>query len=156
MVFLSILSLAVCLIPHFRWALRDALMAAIPALCAIFWTLGLLSVTNKELGLYSILVLPVVIGIAVNQAVIFIQRLYDREYASLRQVMRAGGKPGVITGFVLVLGLGCLLQVRFQPLREMTSVLLIAAIFTTVSTLILLPAILQIRESGGISGWEGE
>ncbi len=156
MVFLALLSLVICLVPHFRWALWDPLLASIPAFCAVFWTLGLMSITGSPISLYSMLVLPVVVGLSVSQSILFIQRLYDREYATLRQVVRTGGRPIIISCISLVLGLGCLLQVRFQPLREMASVLLIAVVSMAVATLILLPAILQIRHSGGLSGWEGD
>jgi predicted RND superfamily exporter protein len=156
MVVLSILSLVVCLMPHFRWRVSEVLLAMVPLACTVVWTLGLQAILGFDLGLYALLMLPVVIGIAVNQAVLFIQRLHDRHYASLRQVMRSGGRPGLVSGLALGLAMGCLAQVRFQPLQEMAIVGLIAVLFSTLSTLILVPAILQIRQEGGLLGWNPE
>ena len=150
---LSGLLLLVCLVFHFRGRFVDALMALLPVVCAVVWTFGLLHILDVRIGLYALLVFPLVIGIAMDQSVVLIQRFHDRRYASLRQVLRWGGRPNVLTVMILVIGCGCLVQVRFQALQEMAAVALVAVGVFTVATLGLVPAILQIRQEGGLRGW---
>ncbi|NQU45019.1 MMPL family transporter [bacterium] len=155
-VLFSILSIVVCLFPHFKRDRKDVFLASVPIICAVIWTLGLLAIFNVELGLYGMLTLPLVVGIAVDQAILLIQRMHDRQYASLRQVTRSAGRPGLIVSLILLLSLGTLVQVRFQPLREMSGALLIAVLFATLSALILIPSALQVRQEGGLANWQEE
>ncbi|MBN1867146.1 MMPL family transporter [Candidatus Sumerlaeota bacterium] len=152
-VVLSILSLMVCLVPHFRWRLADAMLAALPVVCAAVWTFGLLGLLHHPVSLHALLIFPLVVGVAVDQTILFIQRLYDRRYATLRQVARAGGRPNVVSVLILAIGFGSLAQVRFAALREMATVALIAVALSTLATLIVVPAILQIRQEGGLAAW---
>jgi len=94
-VLVSAAALVLCLLLHFRWRLTDAILTLLPLLCATVWTFGLLALIDFRVGLYALLIFPLVIGIGMNQATQLIQRLHDRRYATLRQVLRSGGRPVV-------------------------------------------------------------
>jgi predicted RND superfamily exporter protein len=114
-----------------------------PLAAAIVWTFGLLALLERPVGSHVLLVFPLVIGVAVDQSVLLIQRIHERCYATLRQVVRSGGRPGVVSGLTLVLGLGCLAQTRLGSLQEMAGVALLAIAFSTLAMVILVPAFLQ-------------
>jgi len=138
---------------HFRGRLVDALLALLPLTCAAIWTFGFLVQIQFSISLYSLLVFPLVIAIALDQTIIFIQRLYERRYASLRQVMRVGGRPSIVSSLSLLVGMGCLAQIPLPAFREMATVALIAITSATVCTLTLVPALLQISQEGGVLAW---
>jgi predicted exporter len=156
MVLLATLSLLICLLPHFHGRLDRTLLAMLPLACATIWTLGFLAFLRLYIGLYSLLVFPLVIALAVDQAVLLIQRLGDRRYASLRQALRSGGRPNVVSGLALLLGLGCLGQINVPALQEMVLVSAAAIACSTVSTVVLIPALLQVREEGGLAAWRAD
>ena len=152
-VFLAAISLLICLLPHFHGRLVDTFLAMLPLVCATVWVLGLLAFFRFHIGLYTLLISPLLTGIALDQSVSLIQRLRERRYASLRQVLRLGGRPNIVAALALVIGVGCLGQVDFRPLQEMALVTVVAVVFSTVTTLILVPALLQIRQEGGLAAW---
>jgi preprotein translocase subunit SecF len=138
---------------HFRTRFVDALLALLPLTCAAIWTFGFLVQFQFSIGLYSLLVFPLVIAIALDQTIVFIQRLYERRYASLRQVMRVGGRPSIVSSLSILIGMGCLAQIPLPAFREMATVALIAISSATVCTLTLVPALLQISQEGGVLAW---
>lgn len=163
-VFLSILWLLVAIVPHFHGRRRDILLCLLPLVCAGIWTLGFLfqlqqAMGQPTIGLSGLLMFPLVLALAANQSIVFIQRLHDRQYASLRQVVRAGGRPGVISMLMQALGMACLVQLPLLALREMATVALIGVVFSTIGVLVFVPALVQVRQEGGIFSWpadEGE
>ncbi|HNY28214.1 MAG TPA: MMPL family transporter [Candidatus Sumerlaeota bacterium] len=138
---------------HFRTRFVDALLALLPLTCAAIWTFGFLVQFQFRISLYSLLVFPLIIAIALDQTIIFIQRLYERRYASLRQVMRVGGRPSIVSSLSILIGMGCLAQIPLPAYREMATVALIAISSATVCTLTLVPALLQISQEGGVLAW---
>ncbi len=138
---------------HFRVRFVDALLALLPMTCAAIWTFGFLVQFHFSISLYSLLVFPLVIAIALDQTIVFIQRLYERRYASLRQVMRVGGRPSIVSSLSILIGMGCLAQIPLPAFREMATVALIAISSATVCTLTLVPALLQISQEGGVLAW---
>jgi len=138
---------------HFRTRFVDALLALLPLTCAAIWTFGFLVQFQFSIGLYSLLVFPLVIAIALDQTIVFIQRLYERRYASLRQVMRVGGRPSIVSSLSILIGMGALAQIPLPAFREMATVALIAISSATVCTLTLVPALLQISQEGGVLAW---
>lgn len=153
MVLLSGLWLIICIIPHFHGQLLDAALALLPLVCASIWTFGFLAQLKTQVGLYALLIIPLIMGITVNQAILFTQRFHDRQYSSLLCTVQTGARSAVVSSLALVIGLSGLLQVRLPALQEMATIAVIAIIFSTLCTLLLLPALLQIREEGGLSAW---
>jgi hypothetical protein len=149
----SSLWLVVGVFLHFRGRFVDALLALLPMTCAAIWTFGFLVQFQFSISLYSLLVFPLVIAIALDQTIVFIQRLYERRYASLRQVMRVGGRPSIVSSLAILIGLGCLAQIPLPAFQEMATVALIAITSATVCTLTLVPALLQISQEGGVLAW---
>jgi hypothetical protein len=163
-VFLSILWLLVVIVPHFHGRLRDIVLCLLPLVCAGIWTLGFLvqlrgTMGEPTIGLSGLLMFPLVLAVAANQSIVFIQRLHDRQHASLRQVVRMGGRPGIISMLMQALGMACLVQLPLLALREMALVGLIGVVFSTIGVLVIVPALVQVRQEGGIFSWpadEGE
>jgi hypothetical protein len=161
-VFLSILWLLVAIVPHFRGRRRDIFLCLLPLLCAGIWTLGFLVQLRQgqpTIGLSGLLMFPLVLAVAANQTIVFSQRLRDRQHASLRQVVRVGGRPGIISMLMQAVGMACLVQLPLLALREMATVALIGVVFSTISVLVFVPALVQVRQEGGIFSWpadEGE
>ncbi|HUT24785.1 MAG TPA: MMPL family transporter [Sumerlaeia bacterium] len=147
--FLAVASLLICLVPHFHGRIGESLLVMTPLTVAIVWTFGLLALLERPVGSHVLLVFPLAIGVAVDQSILLIQRVHERCYATLRQVVRSGGRPGVVSGLALVLGLGCLAQTRLGSLQEMAGVALLAIAFSTLAMVILLPAFLQVLEERG-------
>ncbi len=99
--------------------------------------------------------LPAIIAIALDQTIVgSSQRLDERATASLRQVMRVGGRPSIVSSLSILIGMGCLAQVPLPAFREMATVALASPISSaTVCTLTLVPALLQISQRGAF--WPG-
>lgn len=152
-VILTIASLLICLLPHFRWRFYQVLLASLPLVCAMVWTLGILAILQFPIGLYTLLVFPFLVGIGLNQSIFLIQRLSERRYASPRQALRSGGRAGIISALTLIITLGCLAQTGYDPLQETALVSVAAIVFSSIITLVFIPALLQIRQEGGLAAW---
>ena len=155
-VLLALFSLFVCLWPHFHGRMEDVLLAILPLTCATVWTLGLFAFFHFRIGLHALLIFPLLIAIATDQAVLLMQRLRERHYASPRQALRTGGRANVVASLSLFIALGCPAQVNVQSLREMALVAAITIAFSTITTLTLIPALLQIRQEGGLGTWPAD
>ncbi|MFW6286931.1 MAG: MMPL family transporter [Candidatus Sumerlaeota bacterium] len=152
-VMLSVFWLSICLALHFRGRLMDTLLALLPLGIAAIWAFGLLIHLDIRVGLYALLIYPIALGISTTQAILLLQRINERGYASLRQAVRVSGRSNIIGASMHVLALGCLVQINSYALREMSFMALLAIVFGTVTTMMFIPSIMEIRREGGLAAW---
>ena len=59
----------------------------------------------------------------------------------------------MIVGLAHALGFASLVQVRLGALQEAAGMALLAVVFASLATLTLVPALLEIRQEGGLAAW---
>ncbi len=152
-VMLSVGWVTICMALHFRGKIMDTMLALLPMGIAAIWAMGTLIYFEIRIGLYALLIYPLALGISTLQATLLMQRINERSYASMRQAFRVAGRSNIIGASMHLLALGCLAQVDFYALREMSFMALVAILAGTFTTMMFIPSILEIRRQGGLSAW---
>lgn len=126
----------------------DALLALSPLLTALLWATGFMYVFDIRLNLYNMIAFPTVVGMGVDNGVHVLHRYREAGVGSMRLVLRNTGMTLGATSVANMVGfLGCL-SANHPALTSISTMALIGMSCCLVTSLTLLPALLQARERG--------
>jgi hypothetical protein len=119
------------------------LLAMLPLILGYVWMLGLMKLLSIEFNFTNIIISPLLIGIGVDNGIHLIHRyLEDRK---LEATVRSTALPILTTSLTTLVVFASLFLASTPGLRMLGVSALIGIGFTTVFTLILLPAILALK-----------
>ncbi len=124
----------------FRGRLQASVLASLPVVLGSIWTLGLWSGLNRPLDLFSLAVLPIMLGIGIDDGLHVLHGAFASETGSLGAV-RAAGKALVLTTLTTCVGFGSLGLSRIPALQNGGLMIATGVMACLIATLLILPAI---------------
>jgi hypothetical protein len=119
--------------------LRDVVLAALVVIAEIALVLWLVAVFGVPLHAYDALVLPVLLGITVDEAMFLLYRARDVDDA-VRETLRQEGPPIATTALTTAAGFAGLLICDFDGLRHLGAVGALGSLAGLVVALLIVPA----------------
>lgn len=157
MILLSILIIFLVLLLHFR-RLRLAWLTFLPTVAEIIWFGGALELSGLSINFFTVLAMPLVLSLAMDNSLQLTQYYEDRKPCSMRQTMRAVGRVSVLTCGVMALVFGTLAVASYAGVRDFGFAVLIGALAVMAGSVMLQPALLQLfgRDQPLLSAIQGE
>ena len=137
----ALLAVAVVLMIDFR-RIRCAVMAMIPMALGMLQMLGLLGWLGIPLNPANLIVLPLILGIGIDDGVHVIHDFLKRPHKCY-QISNATATAIVITSATTMIGFGSMMLATHRGLRSLGQVLTLGILCCLVSTLIVLPQLLR-------------
>jgi len=129
---------------------KDVVIAALVVLCEIAAVLVLVRIAKIPLHAYDALVLPVLLGITVDEGMFLLYRAREAagEDDVIRETLRFEGPPVAATALTTSAGFAALALCRFDGLRDLGLVGAIGSAAGLVVALVLVPAGLRLSGVG--------
>ncbi|MBN2804949.1 MAG: MMPL family transporter [Deltaproteobacteria bacterium] len=105
------------LISDFR-SIKRALLVITPLLVGLLWTTGIMGLTNIKLGLYNMLMMPMLLGIGVDASVHFYHSYLENGKGSLPYVLKTAGMAVLVASVTTGVGFAGMLIVSHNGLRS--------------------------------------
>jgi hypothetical protein len=126
------------LLIHFR-RMGDTLLALIPVVLSLIWTLGLWSLFGFHMNFINIIVLPMILGIGVHAGLHLLERSREMGHRRLNLVMETTGRGLLLTALTTIVGFGSLAMAQFRGLQEI-GLLVIIGVGTNLLATLIIPA----------------
>jgi predicted RND superfamily exporter protein len=139
----------------FRHPLRG-LIAFAPLMLGALWMFGIAAFLGLRLDFFNVIILPVIVGIGVDDGVHFYYHYRDEGRGSTANVMRHVGAAIVMTSITSMIGFGGLAVTDYDGLQSIGYLAIIGIATTLVATLLVLPPILWLGEKYDIKWLVGE
>lgn len=124
-------------------SLKKTAIVILPILVGVAWMLGVMGLLGIRLSIFNMVVLPAVIGIGIDNAIHLFHRYDEEGPRSLRHVIRTTGWAVAITTLTTLLGFAGMLSAANPGLRSLGLLACIGLTACLVSSLTVLPALLQ-------------
>jgi len=144
----ALLVIAVMLLGHFRNVVC-VLLALLPMLVGIVWTLGLMALLNIAFNPANIIALPLLIGIGVSSGVHILNRFTEEKHPSL--LGKSTGKAVLVSALTTVAGFGSLMLAEHEGIASLGQVMALGTAMCVLAALTVLPAALLLLNR---SGWK--
>lgn len=120
---------------------RLALYALLPTIVGLIWAAGILGLARVELDLFALFAVVTFIGIGVDYGIHLVHRFQERGDAV--QAVAELAPVILVAAAITLLGYGTLLNSTYPPLRSIGMVSIVSALTLSVSSVLLLPALLM-------------
>jgi uncharacterized protein len=139
---LSFLMVFVLLLIDFR-SFKYTLITMVPLLSGISLMLGVMALTGIDLNFFNMIVLPVVLGIGIDDGVHFFHRFQEEGYKNVDRVLMTTGGAIVMTTLTTVAGFAGMCFAHHGGLSSIGIAADIGLITCLITTLIFFPAVLR-------------
>ncbi|MEN6625502.1 MAG: MMPL family transporter [Candidatus Sumerlaeia bacterium] len=143
MILLSFITVFVVLALHFR-RIRMTILTFLPIIAEIIWFGGAMGLAGLHIHFFTVLAMPLVLSLAMDNALQLTQYYEDRNPCSMRHTMRAVGRVSVLTCGVMALVFGTLGLATYPGVRDFGLAVLFGAMAVLAGTVMLQPALLQL------------
>lgn len=123
-----------------------ALLALTPLCFGGLWMAGVCVLMSIKIDFFNIVILPALIGIAIDDGVHFMMRYQELGRGSVRRVMREVGVAIAMTSLTSMVGFGGLAITNYAGLRSIGHIAIIALLTSLIATLCIIPPILVLAE----------
>jgi uncharacterized protein len=127
-----------------------AFVSITPLLVASLWTLGVCATIGLELDFFNIIIIPALIGIAVDDGVHFYMHYLEDGRGSLPLVLRQVGGAIIITSLTSIVGFGGLAVTNYRGLTSIGQLAIVGISAAMVATWLVLPSIIWLAERSSI------
>ncbi len=142
----ALLVIAVLVLLDFR-GLVAAGLTLVPLLVGMTWMVGAMAVLGIRLNPANIMTLPLLVGIGVAYGIYVVQRY--REDGDARVFGKSTGRAVVLSGLTTMVGFGSLMIGKHRGIFSLGVVMAIGVFACLVTSLTLLPALLEIARRRG-------
>jgi len=140
-----LVSLSVFLIVLFHFgSTARTVMAILPIALSTLWLMGTMAILGLELNFLNIIVIPMIIGLAVDDGIHLVGRYYELRRYDIHRAVEYTGRAVVLTSLTTMLAFGSLALASYRGIREMGLLAIIGMGYALFTSLIVLPAILKI------------
>ncbi|MCE5228528.1 MMPL family transporter [bacterium] len=143
MILLSIVIIFTVLLLHFR-RMRLVWLTFLPTVAEIIWFGGAMGLADLHIHFFTVLAMPLVLSLAMDNSLQLAQYYEDRRPCSMRQTMRAVGRVSVLTCGVMALVFGTLAVASYPGVRDFGLAVLLGALSVMAGSVMLQPALLQL------------
>ncbi|MEX0681323.1 MAG: MMPL family transporter [Balneolales bacterium] len=130
-------------------SLRWSIIAMLPLLVGLSWTLAVMILMGNSFNMYNLVVLPAILGIGNDNGVHLANRYREEGEKSMSAVLRSTGQHISIGSMTTILGFAGLLLTNHPGLTSIGVLAIIGIGLTLVSAVTYLPALVQILENKG-------
>ncbi|NOZ10503.1 MAG: MMPL family transporter [Gammaproteobacteria bacterium] len=148
-VFAVSLVIILVLLVNFR-SLRKVFIVVFPVVTGMIMMAGIMGIFDIRLSIFNMVVLPTIVGIGVDNGIHIFHRYEEEGARSLRHVIRTTGWAVAITTLTTLFGFAGMLSAANPGLQSLGILACIGLSTCLVSSLILLPVLLQWMENRGI------
>lgn len=145
MMLIALLVVFLMLSVAFRNPLRAA-VALIPLTIGGIWMFGFMAWFGIRLDFFNVIIIPVVIGIGIDDGVHFYYRYLDKGRGSIPIVLRQVGSAVMMTSVTSTVGFGGLAITQHFGLKSIGYVAISGIGATLLATLLILPSLLYFSE----------
>ncbi|MFC1476873.1 MMPL family transporter [candidate division KSB1 bacterium] len=142
--------LTLCIVFLLLWLdfrkIRYALMAMIPLACGVFWMTGAMHLLNMQFNMMSLMGLPLIIGIGIDDGVHIIHRWLNEGAGKIRTVYSSTGKAIFLTSLTTMFAFGSLGFSIFRGWASFGISLAIGVGTCFLTSVLILPGILGLIE----------
>ncbi len=124
--------------------LKATVLSLLPLLIGVIWMLGLMAIIGIKINYLNMCVLPIILGMGVDNGVHIYHRY--RNSSSVMEAVKSAGGAVIISSVTTMFGWGALLIASYRGVQSMGSVALLGVGACLITSLTILPAILQIAE----------
>jgi len=144
-VILTLLVVSIVLLIDLR-SVSGTLLVMVPLLCAVSFVVGIMYIFEFKVNIYNMVAFPTIIGMGIDNAVHIYHRYCEAGPGSLRLVLRTTGMALVATTLTTMVGFAGLVPASHPALYWVGAVSLIGLACCFVTSVTLLPALLQMVE----------
>jgi predicted RND superfamily exporter protein len=130
---------------------RCAILAILPLALGTLWTLGLMGLFNLPFNLANLVILPLIIGIGVDNGIHVVHRYRVDIGSTVSPVYKSTGKAVILSSLTTMIGFGSLMVASHRGIYSIGVLLTIGVGCCMIASLTILPAILKITRE---KGWE--
>ena len=145
-VLLTLAVVAIVLLIDLR-SFVDTLLVLVPVLNSLVWVVGFMYAFDIKLNLYNMVAFPTIIGMGVDNSVHIFHRYREVGPGSLQLVLRTTGAALLATSLSTMVGFAGLVPAIHPALTSIGVLSLVGLGACFITSVTLLPALLQIRES---------
>jgi predicted RND superfamily exporter protein len=120
---------------------RHALMAMVPLALGVFWMVGLMNLTGMMLTIMNVMVLPIIIGIGIDDGVHIMHRWRNEGNSRIRTVFASTGKAIFLTSLTTMLAFGSMVFSVFRGFASFGAAMFLGVGACFITTVIILPGI---------------
>jgi len=146
-ILIVIFAILLILMLYFGW-LHKTLFAIMPVVCGSIWMLGTIHILGMKLNFLNVVVVPMIIGVGVDNGIHLIQRFYENRKEpgriDLQKAVEKTGRALVMTSLTTIVGFGSLALADFRGIREMGLLSIFGIAYTLIASVILMPALIKI------------
>ncbi len=140
---LAIVSVVLLLYVHFRrW--KVVILALIPLSVGITWMLGLTSLLGWKINYINGVVIPMVIGIGIDDGIHIIHRYLEESCYDIHGSVQYTGRAVAMTSFTTMVGFGSLVIAQYRALSSMGWIIILGIGSCLLASVFLLPPLLVI------------
>jgi|GEM_PF-4390835 len=139
-VLLALVLVTLLLIIDFR-NLLQVMIAIVPLVAGTVSMLGTMVFLGLQFNMVTVLVVPVIIGIGIDDGVHIAHRYLKEGIGSMPNVLASTGRAVIMTTATTALGFGALAVAKFQGIAEMGIILCEGVVWCLFNSLIFVPAL---------------
>ena len=124
--------------------LKDSLLALLPVGLGWTWMLGIMAITGLEFDVANIVVLPLILGIGIDDAVHVIHAVRRQGIGELPDVLRHTGRALVLTSVTTAVAFGSIATSAHVGMAGMGLLLVLGVGGCLIASLFVLPALMRI------------
>jgi hypothetical protein len=124
------------------WSVRGTLLALVPLVLGVVWTLGLMHVLDLRFTLANVWALPLIIGSAVEYGGMVVVRFVQQGDESEPLLPRSAVMSVVLNGLTTMTGFSSLMVAHHRGIFGLGLLLTIGSTVSLIASLVVLPALL--------------
>lgn len=128
-------------------SLKRVALVFFPLLLSLLWTAGIMGGFGIKLGLYNMLVLPLLLGIGVDTSVHFYHAYLEQGAGSIRSVLKTTGMAIFVSSATTAVGFVGMMMVSHNGLRTIGNLAIIGISVTMLGSLLILSTLLALGEA---------
>lgn len=138
---IALAAITIVVLVSFAGAIGVAVQALLPVCLAALWTLGIWGAIGRPLDLVSLAVLPIVLGIGIDDGLHALHGARQRSDGNVAASARAAGRAMFLTSLTTCAGFSSLALSRVPGLRSGGMIVALGVVACLLATLVVLPAI---------------
>ncbi len=127
---------------------RGIAAAGLALVVGAVWTAGLMGLYDIRLGLYNIIVIPTVLGVAIDGSIHLVHRHRELGRGSIGELLRVTGRGVLAAALTTAGGFTGLLFIQHRGLRTIGTMAVAGVLATMLAVLLVTPAVSLLLDRG--------
>jgi predicted RND superfamily exporter protein len=132
--------------------IRGVVLCGLSLLVGIVWTVGFMGLMGISMNFANIVVIPMIIGIGIDNNIHIYQRYKESENGGIVPAMKFSGRAVIMCGLTTIVGFGSLTFSKYGGLSAIGILSVMGVALCLVSALVVLPTLLALMEDTKVDG----